>query len=50
MAYWGKAMRGHVGAMRVAGEVMSEKIQKQVERAEAALKEFCDGRDCSFQE
>ena len=37
MAYWGKAMRSHVAAMREAGEVMTTEAQRLVDRAEAVL-------------
>ena len=48
MAYWGKAMSGHVEAMRVAGEAMSVEVGELVDQAEAAVKAYCDGKDCSF--
>ncbi len=48
MAYWGKAMRGHVASMKESGETMDAAVSKMVRRAEVILETFCDGQDCSF--
>lgn len=50
LAYWGKAMRGHMDYIKTEGLGANVKpeVSKLVARAEAVLAAECDGKDCSF--
>ena len=47
-AYFGKAMRWHMHNIKVGEKELKAEDKALVDRAEGALKENCDGQDCSF--
>lgn len=48
-SYFGKAMRGHLEAIKRDEVKMRPETAALVSRADEALRTHCDGQDCSFQ-
>jgi hypothetical protein len=51
LAYWGKAMRAHMAYIKEEGLEghLTPEVARLVAKAEEALVEHCEGKDCSFQ-
>lgn len=43
-----RAMYGHMGYIETEGLTLRPEVAKLVQRANEAIREHCDGKDCSF--